>query len=286
MFSKTPCPLCVKSNYTIRHKGVRDATDINVLKCNECGLFFLSDFLHADDNYYSESKMWENKSFDQWKQQTALDDARRFNQYKELIKEKKILDFGCGNGGFLDLCKHVALCAIGLEKDAAAADYIKSSINLEIASHVSELPNDFDYAFLFHVMEHLENPTEVLDNIIEKIRLNGEIIIETPNADDALLSIYNCSAFADFTYWSAHVILYNERTLCKMVEKAGLKVNWIKQYQRYPLANHLLWIQKGIPGGGVDEYSIFNDKELNSVYEAVISRQKACDTLICSIGRG
>ena len=33
------------------------------------------------------------------------DDPRRYNDFKSIIKNKKILDFGCGLGGFIKLAK-------------------------------------------------------------------------------------------------------------------------------------------------------------------------------------
>ncbi len=77
----------------------------------------------------------------------------------------------------------------------------------------------------------------------------GEIIIEVPHADDALLSLYECEPFSHFTYWSCHLFLYTVTTLEMLVEQTGLKLNYIKQVQRYPLSNHMYWLAEGKPGG-------------------------------------
>ena len=115
--------------------------------------------------------------------------------------------------------------------------------------------------------------------------MNSEsiLVIETPNANDALLSIYDCQAFADFTYWSPHIYLYNENTLETVVERAGMKAIEMKQIQRYPLANHLRWLARGLPGGGVDEYQKLNRKELNEAYASVLKSEKVCDILMCFV---
>ena len=109
------------------------------------------------------------------------------------------------------------------------------------------------------------------------------LVIETPNANDALLSIYECRAFADFTYWSPHIYLYNENTLNTVVKRAGLEVIDMRQIQRYPLANHLMWLAKGIPGGGVKDFQQLNLQRLNDAYADVLRENKACDTLICIV---
>ena len=283
---KSKCYLCGAAKCFTIHNGVRDKPDIDVLKCESCGLVYLSEFVHEDDGYYRESKMWDGKSFAQWQSQTKQDDVRRYEQYKDDIHGKNILDFGCGNGNFLQLAAICANKVMGIEKDEASSNYIKDHMQISVFSDLREIPQEvtFDYIFLFHVIEHIKNPCEVLALLSDKLAANGEIVIETPNANDALLSVYNCSAFASFTYWSAHIILYHEDTLKRLAGNAGLKMNWMRQYQRYPLANHLKWIQKGLPGGG-EEYAIFDVLELNKVYESVLSRNKICDTLICSLRR-
>lgn len=136
---------------------------------------------------------------------------------------------------------------------------------------------------MFHVIEHLPEPEEILRQLKSHMKPDSLLVIETPNANDALLSIYDCKAFADFTYWSPHIYLYNEETLAKIVERAGMKVLEMKQYQRYPLANHLRWLAKGMPGGGVKDYQELNEAKLNESYANVLELKKACDTLVCTV---
>ena len=141
----------------------------------------------------------------------------------------------------------------------------------------------YDSIFMFHVIEHLPEPEYVLCELKKHMKADSILVIETPNANDALLSMYECKAFADFTYWSPHIYLYNEETLKKIVERAGMKVVEMKQYQRYPLANHLRWLAKGLPGGGIKVYDELNVKELNDLYAAALANKKVCDTLLCVV---
>ena len=115
-----------------------------------------------------------------------------------------------------------------------------------------------DIITLWHVLEHLEDPISMLKQLKEKLELNGKIYIEVPNADDALLSLYENKNFADFTYWRCHLYLYTNKTLREVIEKAGLRVSFVTQIQRYPLSNTLYWLAKGKPGGHV-KWSSLND---------------------------
>lgn len=124
---------------------------------------------------------------------------------------------------------------------------------------------------------------EYLQNISRLVKDNqGEIIIEIPNSQDALLSFFETASFADFTYWSPHLFLYNSENIKLLMKKAGLKINWIKQIQRYSLANHLYWLANGKPGGHI-KWNLFNDNELNERYENILSDNNMCDTILLSI---
>lgn len=285
------CRLCNGNAITLIHRGTRDRSDIDVLRCNDCGLVFLSK-IATDDKFYMDSQMRVKIDFDKWRENTFVDDNRRFLKYKSAIEEKSILDFGCGNGGFLKLIQMNAQGenrvkrSIGMDLDVESVHRLNED-GIECYSSLSELPDiKFDIIFMFHVIEHLPDPQTVLQALTDILSDKGVIVIETPNADDALLSIYHCEKFADFTYWSPHIYLYNESTLKKVLTKEGLDIVEILQEQRYPLANHLRWLAKGLPGGGIAEFQELNVQELNDVYTEVLRKQKACDTLLATVRRG
>jgi hypothetical protein len=48
---------------------------------------------------------------------------------------------------------------------------------------------------------------------------DGEIIIEVPSSEDALLTLYKNASFSKFTYWSQHLFLFNQQTISELVKK-------------------------------------------------------------------
>lgn len=243
------CKICSSEKIKVIHEGTRDRADVNVLKCIDCGLVFLSKIL-TDDEFYSDGEMRKYIDFEKWRKNTYIDDKRRYLQNKELILGKNILDFGCGNGGFLKLAKNDANQICGLDLDIESVNYLNHE-GIECYQNVFELPDiKFDIIFMFHVVEHLPDPKQILYILADHLTEKGIIVMETPNADDALLSLYDCKAFADFTYWSPHIYLYNEFTLSKMLISIDFRILNMFQFQRYSIANHLKWLSKGLPGGG------------------------------------
>lgn len=58
----------------------------------------------------------------------------------------------------------------------------------------------YDIITAFHVVEHLQDSIAILKELSSCLKENGKMIIEVPNADDALLTIYKSKAFREFTY--------------------------------------------------------------------------------------
>lgn len=110
----------------------------------------------------------------------------------------------------------------------------------------------------------------------------GKSIIEVPQANDALLSLYESKEFSKFTYWSPHLYLFLSEHLVKLGSEIGFNNVYCKQIQRYPLSNHLYWLAKGKPGGH-KEWSFLNNSELNQAYEAALGKLGICDTLFATM---
>lgn len=216
-------------------------------------------------------------SWEVWKQETRCDDDRRYGCLSDICAGKKVLEFGCGNGGFLRRIKSVAADVTGIElMDEARNNLFEEGITVH--KFLDEVSETYDIVCMFMVIEHLNNPDEILKEIYNVLNPGGIFICETPNANDALITKYECSKFKDFTYWSEHVILFTSETLEKLLLRNGYETKLNTQIQRYPLANHLYWLSQGKPGGHV-KWAEINDEKLNRIYEKLLVDSKIADTL-------
>lgn len=278
------CYICGNRDIVMKHKGVRDNKNIDVLSCNDCGLVFLSEDTHINVSFYEDSKMHNHTfSIEDWIRNTKEDDIRRYDYMKQKIKGKKVLDFGSGNGGFLNRINDSTDLAVGVELERAVISHYKK-MEIPLYHNMEEVNDRFDYITLFHVLEHLKDPIKVLQRLEQSLKPDGEIIIEVPNANDALISLYDNKAFQDFTYWSCHLYLFNTHTFELLIRKAGLKLNFIQQVQRYSLSNHLYWLAEGKPGGQ-NIWNYLNDETLNELYGSKLAAIGKCDTLIASVSK-
>ena len=278
------CYLCGANRFSIIHEGVRGSKDINVVKCKTCGLVQLDKFIDDIEKFYEESNMRPmQKSLKEIRTTAYQDDYRRYIFMRNMMENKSILDFGAGAGGFIKLCKECAKEIYGIELEKMMQDVIINE-GVPCFSTASELKQNlpekrFDIITLFHVLEHLQKPVEILQSLAELLNDNGKMIIEVPNADDALLSIYRCNSFANFTYWMCHLYLYSNQTLKALIEKAGLKISFIQQIQRYPLSNHLYWLSNKKPGGH-SVWGMLSDDNLDKAYGDKLAKLGIADTIV------
>ncbi len=277
------CYLCGNSEYVIRPGCVRDKSDIYVLECVECKLVYLSSMEHIDSNHYTGSGMHGGTKPDinSWLKETKRDDERRHQFLESRIHDKRVLDFGCGVGGFVEIGSSIAKKIVGIEPEVALQDSFKQRGLIIYKDHYFN-NEPWDIITLFHVIEHLIDPVKILKELALLLADEGEIIIETPNANDSLLSLYESSSFQNFTYWSQHLYLFNMDTLRHVVDLAGLRIIWEKHIQRFPLSNHLYWLSKGKPGGH-DKWHFLTDKNMDNLYQEKLSILKMTDTLIMGI---
>jgi len=283
------CYLCNNTSFKEVSGKVRDRDDIKVLRCDVCGLVFLEKHDHICENFYQSGQMQKSiTSANMINSNMATvtdysDTQKRFSLHHNYFINKRVLDFGCGKGSFLKKLKAEGVTSklFALEPNAFLQEALRKEFT--VFSAVEDIPDEsIDVISMFHVMEHLPNPIKILNDLYPKLAKGGKVIIEVPHSEDALIKLYGCKAFENFTYWSCHLYLFNSSNLELLISKTKFKVNCIKQYQRYSIANHLHWLAKNKPGGHV-KWAFLDDDFLHTIYEKKLAEIGQCDTLVAIV---
>ncbi len=96
-----------------------------------------------------------------------------------------ILDFGCGPGWLLSSLETNAE-KYGVDNSSLARGSAERFAT-KVAAHVSDLNVDFfDLIIANHVLEHLRNPIEILDALIDKLSPSGSLVIGMPDFSSAM----------------------------------------------------------------------------------------------------
>ena len=65
-----------------------------------------------------------------WERNTAVDDNRRFELLKTLLPNQRVLDFGCGNGGFLKKAQELASGVTGIEPERRVREHLRTKLQM------------------------------------------------------------------------------------------------------------------------------------------------------------
>jgi 2-polyprenyl-3-methyl-5-hydroxy-6-metoxy-1,4-benzoquinol methylase len=112
----------------------------------------------------------------------------RFNTTIELINNgQSILDIGCGRGEFIDalMLQRPNCEAVGIDFSSAAIDNAKtkgivSDFFVHDINTAYQYSHKFDIVVSFEVIEHLSNPTMLVENARANLNQSGFFILTTP----------------------------------------------------------------------------------------------------------
>jgi len=156
--------------------------------------------------------------------------------------EGRILDVGAGSGILL---RHIARVRGSLDNLAANdfSDEILEPLRREgfktIVGRAEclEPKEKFDVIILNQVLEHLENPPEVVAQLSRLLAPGGFLFIETPSIDGLDARLFSSRYWGGY-HIPRHFWIFNESSLTRVVNGAGLCMHQV----RY-LASPVFWIQ-------------------------------------------
>jgi SAM-dependent methyltransferase len=130
---------------------------------------------------------------------------------------KMVLDFGCGFGQFLEMCRLFGLQAIGVDR----SNVRRSGAGVHIFAELDDVSGKFDAITLFEVLEHLDDPLTVLTSLKDRLETGGIMIVEVPDSTgvttiDSRESYYKIHPLD-------HINAFTPKTLVAILERAGFE---------------------------------------------------------------
>jgi len=229
------CPLCRSNNYSLEIK--KDG--LKIVKCKKCELIYVNPVF--DEAQYR--KIYKSKSYQDIGKQLSIKSheyrVQRFGEERaEFISanhqeplSKTYLDIGCSTGFTLEsLSKRGWVCK-GLELNPATAEFARRrGLNVQEKDFLdlSDQEN-FSAISLFDVLEHLYDPTKILEKAYKVLNKGGSIYIYVPNWNSASKDLLG-EARSHFVWPTHHLTYYTPSTLIKHIEKIGFSTfHWETQ---------------------------------------------------------
>jgi SAM-dependent methyltransferase len=175
------------------------------------------------------------------------------NQFMHQVpRGVKVLDVGCSTGFFMDAIAKEGYQVYGCDLNPQDVPFVRDVLGYpcEEGGVETAFPGQpFDVICSFNVIEHVADPVEWVVKAKERLVPSGILYTQTPNINDALVSVYDVPEFRDRWYREPHITYFSRITLLKLMEMGGFtRPNiHIDFNQFYTLANHLHWLQWGTP---------------------------------------
>lgn len=171
-----------------------------------------------------------------------LDRAKLAGIFGHARTPQRFLDIGCGSGRFLRQAREMGLAPpdiLGLELDARATARLRDEgfdVRNQRVEEADFVPASVDVVTMFHVIEHVAEPAEVLSRIASWMRSGAVLAIETPNLDSLDARLFRR------TWWGGYHIprhwhLFTATTLERLLRQAGLQTASLRH-----TTGHSFWL--------------------------------------------
>jgi 2-polyprenyl-3-methyl-5-hydroxy-6-metoxy-1,4-benzoquinol methylase len=276
------CKLCGSPDVNTIYKGpIRSGgaesgyeDGFTVKECGACGIAFLDPFPNELRNYYETEDYWRSHHgpIEIRKLQQKLGPEQLRWAYEigtERLRDKRIADFGCGAGLFLDLIGGIAAETIGVDLARHFQPHLEANGHRYIQNANDLGDESIDVAVSFDTLEHLMNPKQFLDAIFAAMVPRGIFFLGVPNQNDFLKELV--PAYLPFFYHKSHLFYFSATTLINLLEEIGFQHCTVRYVHKYDIMNLISWARDG-KGTGKKGSDLF-DQFTEDAFQTNIERQ-------------
>ena len=228
VLEKQNCFLCDSEKFHLINEVDRYGFYYPTGMCTQCGNV-------QQTKYYKESvlidfyanfyrKIYGNSSSVQlFKSQKKYSGNKIFDFVAKYRNPKNVLEIGCGAGGILAVFKENGANVTGLDFDD---DYLNEARNHDInvikgSTEVLDIDQKFDVIILSHLLEHIVNPHDFLQDVKRFLSKDGLIYIEVPSINSVRDGAFHYDLLR---YWqNAHTIHFTTKSLSLLCKSVGLE---------------------------------------------------------------
>lgn len=187
MSESVACPACFKSaafETVETHVDRVSGREYRMLLCPICGVYFSEPRQAVGPDWYEKAVPLRAQE----RHPAAESDWRFRRFFSEGLPPGRLLDVGCGDGGFLRLARERGYTPAGFDYEErmvalARARGIADAECLEFGAYCrGRADGEFDFVTLFDVLEHAPEPAAFLSEIRRLLKPGGYLAVTLPNA--------------------------------------------------------------------------------------------------------
>ena len=151
----------------------------------------------------------------------------------------RLLDFGCGGGGYLKRMSDNGWSVTGLDNAVGAVRAVQEDLGLTALvgtlPHPRLEPCSFDVVTMWHSLEHVHRPLQTLREAWQVLVPGGRLVVACPNRASWAASVFGADWFA--LDLPRHLTHFEPTTLTDMLTAAGFAVRDVR------LIRHSDWLR-------------------------------------------
>jgi 2-polyprenyl-3-methyl-5-hydroxy-6-metoxy-1,4-benzoquinol methylase len=225
--SARACPLCGGvTRFSFRARDLNRATSeqrFAYSRCGSCGTYFLVDPPRDMAPYYPAA-YYELPSVEQL-ELAAASEQFKVEMLLEHVEPGKLVEVGPGVGIFAIAARNAGFDVTGIEMDARTCEHLRA---LRVNAIESSAPEEVLRSLapvravvLWHVIEHLPRPSDVIKQAAESLEPGGVLAIAAPNPQSLQFRVLRQRwAHVDAP---RHLFLIPAQALAQHCARAGLK---------------------------------------------------------------
>ncbi len=188
------CPVCDHSQSS-PFLTVKDYTvskqDFTIVACEGCGFKYTNPrpqdsklgLYYKSENYISHSDTKKGIVAKLYHAVRWYALKRKLQLVEKNVSRGTLLDYGCGTGAFAEVCFKAGWSVTGYEPDSDAR---RIAVSRGIAAigdfkEISSKANSFDAITLWHVMEHIPDLNEKVQQLFSFLKPEGYLFVAVPN---------------------------------------------------------------------------------------------------------
>lgn len=198
-------------------------------RCGSCRLIFLDPVPTDLSAYYPSLYHYFPKSYEE-AAACAKHEQYKVDLVRRYVTKGRLLEVGPSWGGFCFIGKEAGYEVEAIEMDSRCCEFISSVIGVKAVNSADNCKSirdngPYDVIAMWHVIEHLSDPWDVLEAVAGNLTPGGIAVIAAPNPDALQFGILG----KRWTHVDAprHVMLIPSRLLVKRAERLGLKTKLI-----------------------------------------------------------
>jgi 2-polyprenyl-3-methyl-5-hydroxy-6-metoxy-1,4-benzoquinol methylase len=200
-------------------------------RCLRCDLVYLSpraadvNDVYTDDKTSSPSKYYIlSEKYDR------LTFEKRLKVIEGYSTKGNFMDIGCSVGNFLSEAEKHGWNAVGIEPNPGSAGICRKKglkveqafLNEDISSKYTE---HFNSIYMGDVIEHVEDPLELVRLAVNMLKPGGVLMIVTPDFDSPVARMFQIKPLE-------HILYFNSRSLRFAADELNLKIELLKRTTR------------------------------------------------------